>query len=93
MGKTTLVREVLKNENAGFFNFDVEIENTRFLAAASLSPAEGLRTLGNPAILVLDEAQRLPNPLAADHGCIHPKDSMRLLIPHSSFRMSDSGTL
>lgn len=61
VGKTTLVEHVLVGHNALFLNFDVEIDKRRFLAAATLSPADGLKSLGNPDVLVMDEAQRLPD--------------------------------
>ncbi len=60
VGKTTLVEHVLGNQPAAFLNLDVEVDRARFRAAASLSPREGLRSLGNPEVLVIDEAQRLP---------------------------------
>ena len=60
VGKTTLVEHVLAGRPAKFLNFDIEVDKARFLAAAALSPSDGLRTLGNPSILVIDEAQRLP---------------------------------
>ena len=61
VGKTTLVEHVLAGQSAVFLNFDVEVDKARFLAAAALSPSDGLRALGNPAVLVIDEAQRLPD--------------------------------
>jgi hypothetical protein len=60
VGKTTLVERVLGGRSATFLNLDVEVDKSRFLAAASLSPRDGLRSLGSPEVLVLDEAQRLP---------------------------------
>jgi predicted AAA+ superfamily ATPase len=60
VGKTTLVEHVLAGRPAAFLNFDIEVDKARFLAAASLSPIDGLRALGNPSVLVIDEAQRLP---------------------------------
>jgi predicted AAA+ superfamily ATPase len=60
VGKSTLLEHVLTGQSAVFLNFDVEVDKARFLAAASLAPADALRSLGNPAVLVLDEAQRLP---------------------------------
>lgn len=60
VGKTTLVEHVLAGRPAVFLNFDVEVDKARFRAAAALSPTEGLRSLGNPPVLVIDEAQRLP---------------------------------
>jgi len=60
VGKTTLVEHVLAGQPGVFLNFDVEVDKARFLAAAALSPADALRSLGNPPVLVIDEAQRLP---------------------------------
>ncbi len=60
VGKTTLVEHVLAGQPALFLNFDVEVDKARFQAAAALSPSDGLRSLGNPPVLVIDEAQRLP---------------------------------
>lgn len=61
VGKTTLVEYVLAGRKALFLNFDIDLDRARFLAAATLSPADGLKSLGNPPMLVIDEAQRLPN--------------------------------
>jgi len=60
VGKTTLVEHVLEGQGAVFLNFDVEVDKARFRAAAALAPSDGLRSLGNPSVLVIDEAQRLP---------------------------------
>ena len=60
VGKTTLVQQVLSTQGAVFLNFDVEVDKARFRAAASLAPSDALRSLGNPSVLVIDEAQRLP---------------------------------
>jgi len=60
VGKTTLVEHVLAGQPALFLNFDVEVDKARFRAAAALSPADALRSLGSPPVLVIDEAQRLP---------------------------------
>lgn len=60
VGKTTLVEHGLAGRPVGFLNFDIEVDKARFRAAAALAPDEGLRSLGNPAVLVIDEAQRLP---------------------------------
>lgn len=84
VGKTTLVEQVLLGENARFLNFDVEIDKARFLAAASLSPDEALRTLGNPRVLVLDEAQRLPETARIVKGWHDARVPTRILLLGSS---------
>lgn len=61
VGKTTLVEHVLTGRDALFLNFDVELDKARFIAASALAPAEALRSLGDPGVLVIDEAQRLPS--------------------------------
>ncbi len=60
VGKTTLVEHVLAGQDAVVLNFDLEVDKARFLSAGALAPDEGLRSLGNPSVLVIDEAQRLP---------------------------------
>jgi len=61
VGKTTLVEHCLAGKQVVFLNFDVEIDKQRFLAAAAMAPQEALASLGSPRILVIDEAQRLPD--------------------------------
>ena len=84
VGKTTLVEQVLQGEAARFLNFDVEIDKAHFLAAASLPPGEALRALGAPQVLVLDEAQRLPETARIVKGWHDAKVSTRLLLLGSS---------
>src|SRR5438876_10971876 len=59
VGKTTLIQHVL-SDGGLTLNFDVEVDTQRFLAASRLAPLDGWRSLGSPKVLVLDEAQRLP---------------------------------
>lgn len=59
VGKTTLTETVLAGRKTLFLNFDLMIDQQRFLAAATLPPADAIRSLGAPDILVVDEAQRL----------------------------------
>jgi predicted AAA+ superfamily ATPase len=84
VGKTTLVEELLRGEDAQFLDFDIEIDKTRFLAAASLPPDQALRTLGSPRVLVLDEAQRLPEASRIVKGWHDAKVAARILMLGSS---------
>lgn len=61
VGKTTLLRQFLSSKNALMLNFDIAIDAARFKAASVLPPSDGLKTLGNPDFLVIDEAQREPD--------------------------------
>ena len=76
VGKTTLVDHVLTGQDAVFLNFDVEVDKARFQAAAALAPGDALRSLGNPPVLVIDEAQRLP----ATSGIIKGWHDVRLPV-------------
>jgi predicted AAA+ superfamily ATPase len=79
-----VVEEVLRGEAAQFLNFDIEIDKARLLAAASLAPSEALRMLGNPGVLVLDEAQCLPETARIVEGWHDAKIQTRLLLLGSS---------
>jgi hypothetical protein len=67
-----------------FLNFDVEVDKTRFQAAAALSPSDGLRALGNPSMLVIDEAQRLPGTSRIIKGWHDAKLPTKFLLLGSS---------
>lgn len=60
VGKTTLISRLLNRHPGKIFNLDAEVDKAQILAAKSLSPPEALKILGNPPILAIDEAQRLP---------------------------------
>ncbi len=84
VGKSTLVEHVLAGQPATFLNFDVELDKARFQAAAALSPADGLRSLGSPAVLVIDEAQRLPETSRIIKGWYDARVPAKLLLLGSS---------
>lgn len=84
VGKTTLVEHVLKGRNATFLNFDIAVDLARFRAAASLPPADALRSLGNPDVLVIDEAQRLPEAARIVKGWHDARAPARILLLGSS---------
>jgi predicted AAA+ superfamily ATPase len=84
VGKTTLVEHVLAGRNALTLNFDVEIDKHRFLAAAALSPVEGLKSLGNPEVLVVDEAQRLTEAPRIVKGWYDARLPVKILLLGSS---------
>lgn len=84
VGKTTLVEHCLASEKAVFLNFDVETDKQRFLAAADLAPQEGLGSLGTPKILVIDEAQRLPDAARIVKGWHDVRLPLKVLLLGSS---------
>jgi len=84
VGKTTLVEHVLAGRKALFLNFDVDIDKQRFLAAATLSPADGLKSLASPDVLVVDEAQRLPEAARIVKGWHDTRSPVKVLLLGSS---------
>lgn len=60
VGKTTLIKNLFGNHKSVFLNFDIEVDKQRFLAAKNLTPADALKSFGNPDFLIIDEVQRLP---------------------------------
>jgi predicted AAA+ superfamily ATPase len=84
VGKTTLVEHVLAGRNTLSLNFDIEIDKRRFSAAAALSPVDGLRSLGDPEVLVVDEAQRLPATPRIVKGWYDARLAVKILLLGSS---------
>jgi len=84
VGKTTMVKHFLSNQKASFLNLDIDIEKQRLIAAASLSPTDGLKTFGNPDILVIDEAQRLIETGRIIKGWYDANSSVKFILLGSS---------
>ncbi len=61
VGKTTLIEHILKIKRGDLLNMDIEVDRARLLAAEKLAPDEAVRSLGGKEVLVIDEAQRVPN--------------------------------
>lgn len=61
VGKTTLVEHILENQRGALLNMDIDVDRAQLLAAATLSPPDAVRTLGGDEVLVIDEAQRVPD--------------------------------
>jgi hypothetical protein len=84
VGKTTVVEHLLQGRPAVFLNFDVETDKQRFLASASLPPADALKSFGSPEVLVVDEAQRLPDTGLIVKGWHDSRLPVRILLLGSS---------
>jgi predicted AAA+ superfamily ATPase len=84
VGKTTLADHVLSGQPALFLNFDVEVDKARFRASGSLAPIDGLRSLGTPSVLVIDETQRLPETSRIVKGWHDSRLPVRILLLGSS---------
>lgn len=84
VGKSTLVKHSTVGRKTLELNFDVEIDKSRFLSAASLSPENAFLSLGKPDILILDEAQRIPECSRIVKGWIDKGLNVKILLLGSS---------
>lgn len=60
VGKTTLLSHIFPDRRRAMLNMDIEIDRARFLAVSHLEPAQAIKMLGGEEVLVIDEAQRVP---------------------------------
>jgi len=84
VGKTTLVEHVFGARKVCFLNFDIESDKARFMSAAALPPLEGLKALGMPEMLVIDEAQRMPEVSRIIKGWFDSRLPVEILLLGSS---------
>ena len=84
VGKTTLIQHVLKSKCVTMLNFDVPFDAARFKASAALPPADGLKSLGAPEYLVIDEAQREPDTARIVKGWYDSKLPVKIFLLGSS---------
>jgi uncharacterized protein len=90
VGKTTLVEHVLGQQKTTFLNLDLEIDKQRLLAASTLVPNDALRALGQPDILVIDEAQVLPETSKIVKGWYDARLPLKVfLLGSSSLDLAD----
>jgi len=80
VGKTTLVEHVTRGRGALALNFDLDVDQARFRAAAALTPVDARRSLGSPPPLIIDEAQRLPDAPRIVKGWHDVRLPMRILL-------------
>lgn len=60
VGKTTLIQRILRQHQGVILNLDIEVDKARLMTISHLAPFEAMKNLGDPKLLVIDEAQRLP---------------------------------
>lgn len=84
VGKTTLIEHVLRNKKITTLNLDVESDRDRLKAASSLDPADIIKSLGDPEIIVIDEAQRWPKTSQIVKGWFDKKIPVKVILLGSS---------
>ncbi len=60
VGKTTLIEPFVEKKQGLLLNCDISVDKARLLAGSVLPPPDAMRLFGNPPLLVIDEAQNLP---------------------------------
>jgi len=84
VGKTTLAEHELKGKSAVFLNFDIETDKQRFLAASHLPPDDAVKSFGNPEVIVIDEAQRIPETGKIAKGWYDSRIKSKIILLGSS---------
>jgi uncharacterized protein len=90
VGKTTLTEPFVRDRGGISLNCDIEVDRARILAAGSLAPVDAMAYLGNPPLIVIDEAQNLPEVGRIVKGWYDAKvDAKIVLLGSSSLNLLD----
>lgn len=84
VGKTTLLQHILSSQSTLFLNLDIRVDQEKLLSAGSISPQEAIKNLGSPQILVIDEAQRLPESSRIVKGWFDSGVKTKIILSGSS---------
>lgn len=84
VGKTTLIEHIIGKQTGIILNLDIAVDKARLLAISNLSPVEAIKSLGNPSIIVIDEAQRSPKTSAIVKGWYDSHIPSKIILLGSS---------
>lgn len=84
VGKTTLLSHILSSRRGAMLNMDIEVDRARLLAASHLEPAQAIKTLGGKEVLIIDEAQRVPEIGRICKGWYDARVSTKIILLGSS---------
>ncbi len=84
VGKTTLLKNCFRSQKTTYLNLDVETDKLIFLRAASLDPRSAVRSLSDPEVIILDEAQRLPDAARVVKGWYDYDLPIKIILSGSS---------
>lgn len=84
VGKTTLLKNYFLDFKTTYLNLDVETDKLIFLRAASLDPHSAVKSLSDPNIIIIDEAQRLPEASRIVKGWFDYEVSPKIILSGSS---------
>lgn len=84
VGKTTLLKNYFRGHKTTYLNLDVETDKLIFLRAASLDPRSAVKSLSDPEVIILDEAQRLPDAARIVKGWYDYEIPVKIILSGSS---------
>src|SRR3989344_2621076 len=84
VGKTTLLKNFFRGYKTTYLNLDVESDKLDFRRAASLDPISAIKSLSGPQIVILDEAQRLPETSRVVKGWYDYEVPVKIILSGSS---------
>ncbi len=84
VGKTTLIEQILQHSKGAILNLDIEVDKARLLGISHLTPEDAMTNMGNPALFVIDEAQRLPETAKIVKGWFDSKVKTKIILLGSS---------
>ena len=84
VGKTTLIKQILKRKGVLFLNLDNESDKQRLISSSSLPPQDAIKALGGHKIIVIDEAQRLSETARIVKGWYDAQLPVKMILLGSS---------
>ncbi|PJE61239.1 ATPase [Candidatus Roizmanbacteria bacterium CG10_big_fil_rev_8_21_14_0_10_36_26] len=84
VGKTTLIQRIIRHNKGLVLNLDIEVDKARLLGISHLAPKDAIRSLGNPSLFIIDEAQRLPEAGRIVKGWFDSKIKTKIVLLGSS---------
>lgn len=84
VGKTTLIERILQEHQGMILNLDIVVDKDKLLVVSRMAPNDAMKILGNPPLLVIDEAQRLPEAGRIVKGWFDSKVNTKIVLLGSS---------
>lgn len=87
VGKTTLIEHLLEKTEGKLLNMDIDLDHARLKAASKLSPQDALSSLSDSDLLIIDEAQRVPDIGRIVKGWYDARVPVKIILLGSSSAM------
>lgn len=84
VGKTSLISRCLEGIRHTMLNLDVLVDVNRLTSLATMEPIDAFRSLGSPNVIVIDEAQNLPETGKITKGWFDTSVPVKIVLLGSS---------